>query len=867
MGDDASTLIAAALDDRYVIERQLGAGGMAVVYLARDRKLDRDVALKVLRPELGAVLGAERFLTEIKISARLDHPHILTLIDSGEANGLLYYVLPFVRGESLRDKLNREHQLGIEEALTITKQVASALDYAHRQQLVHRDIKPENILLQEGEAMLADFGIALAVKEAGGNRLTQTGLSLGTPQYMSPEQATGDRGIDARSDVYSLAAVLYEMLAGEPPVTGASAQSMIAKLMTETPTHLRVLRSTVPPEIDAAVARALAKTPADRFTSAGEFARALAVHHSTQQLAATAPASAPVSRRSRRPLALTLGGIVLAAAALGVYAMRAKPAGPASLGAKTQLTSTGSVLYPAISPDGKQLAFLTRQCTGADCTYATMVQDVGGTTTRTILDSATAGYGLEWSPDRRNLMYSGTVRGRSGTFLLSALGGEPRWLTSGVASFYAGGDSLLLGPSHHSDSVYYVRVAALDGIPRDSIRIAGPGNRLNAISVVPGTSWILTLVIQPPRGLWQIVDRSGKLADRVVNACTCGGIAATDAVWLARAGDGLEESVVRIAIDRSNGRFAARQDTMAHGVFTAFSLTGDGAKMVMDEGTFEHSVWALPVADAVKGAFPDERRIARASTDVAATISPDGARLLMRRVVPTSGRSETRWSVMPFDGGAETPLPAQGVIRRAKWSDAQHVATSMHTPSGLRLSDIDVRSGAVRSTIQLPDSVVADWAPMPNGWAWIPVTRDRIVVSEGGRRREYRPPAWFAGIYQLSADRANRRIFYLGFGRATGDSAGVAALTLDDGKSTLWATHFAEDARVMAASAHQAVFAVATTQDSWSLFGLDGPGAMKPLGTIGRPIFGLSVSEDLGRSAIMVLDYRADAWMNQVVVR
>src|SRR5512143_3559414 len=214
-----SPRLTAVLSERYAIERELGAGGMAVVYLAHDRKLDREVALKVLRPELGAVLGSERFLTEIKISARLDHPHILTLIDSGEANGLLYYVLPFVRGESLRDKLNREHQLGLEEALTITKQVASALDYAHRQQLVHRDIKPENILLQEGEAMLADFGIALAVKEAGGNRLTETGLSLGTPQSMSPEQATGDRGVDARSDVYSLASVPYEMLAGEPPVT------------------------------------------------------------------------------------------------------------------------------------------------------------------------------------------------------------------------------------------------------------------------------------------------------------------------------------------------------------------------------------------------------------------------------------------------------------------------------------------------------------------------------------------------------------------------------------------------------------------------------------------------------------------------
>ncbi|MDE3217185.1 MAG: serine/threonine protein kinase, partial [Gemmatimonadota bacterium] len=267
--------LSAALSDRYVVQREIGAGGMAVVYLAHDRKLERDVALKVLRPELGAVLGAARFLAEIKIAARLDHPHILTLIDSGDADGMLYYVLPYVRGETLREKLAREHQLGLDEAIAIARQVASALDYAHRQGLVHRDIKPENILLQEGEAMLTDFGIALAVKEAGGNRLTQTGLSLGTPQYMSPEQATGDRGIDARADVYSLASVLYEMLAGEPPVTGGSAQAMIAKLMTERPTHVRVLRDTVPQGVDDAIMKALAKTPADRFATAEEFARAL----------------------------------------------------------------------------------------------------------------------------------------------------------------------------------------------------------------------------------------------------------------------------------------------------------------------------------------------------------------------------------------------------------------------------------------------------------------------------------------------------------------------------------------------------------------------------------------------------------------
>ncbi len=212
----------AALAGRYAIERELGAGGMATVYLARDLKHDREVALKVLRPDLAAVLGGERFLQEIRITAKLDHPHILTLIDSGasEEGGVLWYVLPLVRGESLRHKLIRERQLELAEALRITTQIAGALAYAHQQGVIHRDIKPENILLFEGEAMVADFGIALAVREAGGNRLTETGISLGTPQYMSPEQATGERRLDARSDIYSLGAVLYEMLAGEPPLGG-----------------------------------------------------------------------------------------------------------------------------------------------------------------------------------------------------------------------------------------------------------------------------------------------------------------------------------------------------------------------------------------------------------------------------------------------------------------------------------------------------------------------------------------------------------------------------------------------------------------------------------------------------------------------
>ena len=238
-------------------------------------KHDRRVALKVLDPELGAVLGAERFLAEIKVTANLQHPNLLPLFDSGEADGLLFYVMPFVEGESLRARLDRERQLPVDEAVRIAAAVASALDYAHRHGVIHRDLKPENILLHEGQPLVADFGIALAVSNAGGARVTQTGLSLGTPQYMSPEQATGDRGIDGRTDIYSLGAVLYEMLTGEPPHTGTTAQAIIARVLTETPRSVRAQRSSVPEHVENAIDRALAKLPADRWSRAQEFADAL----------------------------------------------------------------------------------------------------------------------------------------------------------------------------------------------------------------------------------------------------------------------------------------------------------------------------------------------------------------------------------------------------------------------------------------------------------------------------------------------------------------------------------------------------------------------------------------------------------------
>jgi len=265
----------AALADRYEIEHEIGAGGMARVFLAQDLKHDRKVAIKVLNPELAAVVGTERFLAEIKTTANLSHPHILPLHDSGEADGFLFYVMPYVEGEDLRQKLDRDGQFQVEEAVRIAGHVADALDHAHRHGVIHRDLKPANILFQDGEPVVADFGIALAVSAAGEGRLTETGLSLGTPYYMSPEQAAGDQTPTPASDVYSLGCVLYEMLTGDPPHTGSSAQAILGKILLGEVTRPTKLRRTIPANVEGALLKALERLPADRFESVAELGAAL----------------------------------------------------------------------------------------------------------------------------------------------------------------------------------------------------------------------------------------------------------------------------------------------------------------------------------------------------------------------------------------------------------------------------------------------------------------------------------------------------------------------------------------------------------------------------------------------------------------
>jgi dipeptidyl aminopeptidase/acylaminoacyl peptidase len=445
-----------SLADRYRIERELGAGGMATVYLAEDLKHDRKVAIKVLKPELAAVLGAERFIVEIKTTASLQHPHILPLFDSGTADGQLFYVMPYIQGETIREKLNRETQFAVDEAVRIAREVADALDYAHRHGVIHRDIKPENILLHDGRAMVMDFGIALAVSAAAGGRMTETGLSLGTPHYMSPEQATAEREITARSDVYSLASVLYEMLTGDPPFTGSSAQAVIMKIITEQPAPVTTRRRSVPPNVAAAVARALEKLPADRPSSAREFADALQNPTFTWAgYAATTPTAAVGSGRRASPSARAAlvggGALALLGIAAGVWAWRTtRPAEPRRLVALTlEVPSANPELSRfAVSADGARFAFATAE--------GLVVRDVGQREYR-LFPGTQEAESPTFSPDGEWIAFQANghlrkiaVAGGSALALVpgdSLLAGRVNWGEDGSIVFESGNQLYLIPPA------------------------------------------------------------------------------------------------------------------------------------------------------------------------------------------------------------------------------------------------------------------------------------------------------------------------------------------------------------------------------------------------------------------------------------
>ena len=676
-----------ALTDRYRIERELGAGGMATVYLAHDVRHDRHVALKVLRPELAAVIGAERFLHEIKTTANLQHPHILPLHDSGEVDGRCWYVMPLVEGESLRDRLQRETQLPIEEAVAIAREVASALDYAHRHGVIHRDIKPENILLHDGRALVADFGIALAVSRTdGGTRLTETGMSLGTPYYMSPEQALGERAIDGRADVYALGAVTYEMLTGEPPFTGPTMQAIVAKVISATPAPISAIRATVPPTVDAAVMRSLAKLPADRFRSAAEFAAALQGAMASSVAAAPAvvasqsvtatdvvPRPRDTWRVARVAPWLTASAAVILAV---VFAMRAPRRAqervtaaviPLELRTPTDLplNEVGSPI--SVAPDGSFLIYV-----GAD-------PDLPGVTAlwkrsldrpRVDPDTGHARSTVTRSRARRQLLVMFRRRDARGTgndrWEIGLDGGLPRLapLSAGLKRLRGGRVLFLV------DSGFAI-VDSGKAPPAPAAATADrPTTRMLAVDVSSDGRWIAAIAawVRPTRSS---CARSKRQRDAV--AAGVSPVFLDNDLLAFRASDGTLQ-VARLNADRTG--FTAAPVPMVPNV----GLAGDGSAQysVGDDGTLVYVAGGATAQSRlvwVNGGR--EQLVPNVDSHIfgGVALSPDDQRAAVG-VGALSGSGDV--SIVDLALGSSTPLTGDGISSRAIWSHDGRDVTYLH---------------------------------------------------------------------------------------------------------------------------------------------------------------------------------------------
>ncbi len=620
---DQGASLAAALGDRYRIERELGAGGMATVYLAEDLRHRRRVAIKVLHPELSAMLGPERFLKEIELTASLQHPHILPLFDSGRAEGLLYYVMPFVDGETLRARLERERQLPVADAVRIASETADALQYAHARGVVHRDVKPENILLQNGHALVADFGIALAVEQAGGSRLTQTGLSLGTPAYMAPEQATGDANVDGRADIYALGAVTYEMLTGQTPYAGGPAQAVLARALTERPAPLHPQRNRVPEHVEDAVLTALERLPADRFTTAAEFGRAL-----TEDDGRVRPRG-PRARRARRLLLAGGGAIALAATGFVAGLWTGTPRLPiAGFGRAWKATwDPGLEVQPALSPDGRYVAYVSNTAAGMRI-YVRQV--TGGRPAPLSDDSLDVETNPQWSPDGSRVLFLSN----GGVFSAPSSGGPARaemaeppsgpvmsavWAPDGRAIAYAVGDSIYIRDSAG-------RVRSLTRIPEASLCQWSPdGTRLACASENSYYSRVGNFFgnLSPSR---IVVARVSDGATSIVSDSTSvnqSPVWSDDGQWLFFVSSRLgARDVYAMRIDRA-GRASGDPLRLTTGLDAhTISIAGDGSRFAYDRYVATSNLWSLPFPP--HGATQDAATAVTSGTQVIESVSIDG---------------------------------------------------------------------------------------------------------------------------------------------------------------------------------------------------------------------------------------------------
>ncbi len=679
--------LAAALTDRYRIVREIGAGGMATVYLAEDLKHNRQVALKVLRPELAATMGPERFFREIQVAARLQHPHILPLHDSGEADGFLFFVMPFVSGESLRERLDRLGELPVQDAVRILVEVADALSYSHSQGVVHRDIKPDNVMLSGRHALVTDFGVAKAVSEAASqNRVTTAGVALGTPAYMAPEQAAADPLLDHRVDIYALGVLGYELLAGRTPFTGMSPQQMLLAQVTQAPDPVSKYRDACPSELEAIIMRCLAKRASDRWQSADELLHALepfavssggitptqsrpagSVSGTAAATAAPSGASAPAAA-SRTPWLMGAALLVVFLAAVGGWLAFGRGGADRAAAVtldRVQLTSTGRAFAPTLSPDGTRLAFAERVCDeNGRCSIDIRVQDVEGAASTTLLRNAVGVGDIEWSGDGRFLLIDASMRERWGAFALSSLGGEPRFLGCCSSEFVASGDTAILPGIYTLGAPQPMRfVTIADGVVRDSFFVKDRQDYISWAGPGPTSGTVLAWTAWP--GLPQkilLLERGGALLDSISlgDAAVSHQFVKTVAggFVLAVSTDRDEEVELRRYRFRGSGGLDPRFTVIAGGVKagSGLNLARNGMLTIAD-GAPQFAIWAIERRNVTDVRFT-ERRVEASTAEVLGSITAAGDQLLLIRTRASDQRLRDL-AVVPFGGGAETSLGSQ----------------------------------------------------------------------------------------------------------------------------------------------------------------------------------------------------------------
>jgi len=749
---DALDRLTAALADRYRVERQLGQGGMATVYLAEDLKHKRKVALKVLKPELAAVLGADRFVQEITTTAALQHPHILPLFDSGTADGFLYYVMPFIDGETLRSKLDRETQLGIDEAVSITTAVADALDYAHRQGVIHRDIKPENILLHEGRPMVADFGIALALSAAAGGRMTETGMSLGTPHYMSPEQATAEKELSPRSDIYSLGSVLYEMLTGDPPHVASSAQQIIMKIVTEEAAPVTRLRKAVPPNVAAAVAKSLEKLPADRFESAAKFGEALT---NPAFSAATGPtAASPTAQRPNRlPLAATV--LVVASLALAAWGwLRPAPADHQVQLAR-QLTFEGTVEAAAISPDGRWLAYITRDCPPEPCTSALRVREIDGTQSVRLLAWDRLDFDLRWSPDGQRVLFGGERNGAPGTYLIDRLGGSAQRLPGLGRTMDFSRDGRPILAVEHEARTWLVRYDATSLAPVDSVA-APAGFTITGLSVEPTGARVAITTVAGERRLIALLGPDGRLLDSAAAAprYPVRWAAAGDALLVFVESPGISDNLFRIPLSGDRLTWDRRQLILGQvqtGYLGRFDASRGGRLAIVSAPT-THSLLVSHL-DAARPVWTSAT--SRTGYMSWMAMSPDGSRF----AAATTDNLGDNIYLFPVDGGTPVPATAQRGIRgMPRWSpDGRRL---VFTVGGQGFAIVDADGGPERPILPGRDSPYEVHWLADDSLVLIGGNTLAILDTLGRTQRSITLPDSLGGIFRPLLDPHTRQLAY-----------------------------------------------------------------------------------------------------------